>query len=294
MNHPALAAALSLSLLVASPAAAQGNDCRVDAPEIAPGTVVATYDPFESAVTSVDFAVRIVTAGCPPKRNLFLELDPVDPSQSDGTSIRFTGTNGTSLLGSISDARGGRGHGRGEFFNVTEGLQTFYLTVPSGQVVLPGDYRVRLLAGARLNNGANSADASRPFDMVIRVGAAIGLAPANGAGINLGALVDGDRAEQPVTFDAYANVPYRLRLISDYGYVLRRDGVAGAVGPNYSPILDDSLVNGAERQRDFATPPSSMWRRRHSLDVTVPTIAGQSAGTYRDYITVEISARLGD
>jgi hypothetical protein len=301
MIHRALTHALGfapLALLAFCPtpanAQAHGNDCAVAAPSISPDTVVARYDPFDAATTNADFAIDIVTTDCPANRNFFLELDPVDPTQSDGTSIRFVGPGGVALTASISDARGGRGHGRGDFFNVKSGAQTFYLTVPFGQIVPPGDYSARILAAARLNNGANTPDSSRPFDAIIRVGAAIGLAPATGTGIDLGTLGDGDHADQPVTFDAYANVPYRLQLRSDYGFVMRRGGVAGAVGPQYSPLLDDVALSGAVAQRDFTTPPNNVWRRRHSLDVQVPSIAGLPAGTYRDYVTVEISARLGD
>lgn len=288
-----LLALLVTSALRASPAAAS-NDCAVQPPSVQPQSVLVTYDPFDAATSSSDFLIQLETAGCPPSRNLFLELDPVDPTQSDGTSIRFAGSGGNSLLAVVSDQRGGQGHGRGEFFNVTAGAETFYLVIPRGQVVPPGDYRAQVLAAVRLNNGKGEPDASTPFEIVIRVGAAIGLAPASGSGLDLGELSSGDRANAPVTFDAYANVPYRLSVRSDFGYVLRRGGAGGAGGPAYLPLLDSGVLPTGSAQRDFEMPPISLWRRRHSLDVQVPSIAGQQAGTYRDFLTVEISARLGE
>ncbi|GAA4013043.1 hypothetical protein GCM10022280_08910 [Sphingomonas swuensis] len=284
----ALGAALPLSPALAD------NGCAVQAPAIQPQTVIVTYDPFDAATANSDFLIRLDTVGCPPNRNLFLELDPVDPTQSDGTSIRFAGSGGSSLLAAISDQRGGQGHGRDDFFNVTAGSETFYLVVPRGQIVPPGDYRAQVRAAVRLNNGRGEPEAQTPFEIVIRVGAAIGLVPAIGRGLDLGELRDGDRADTPVTFDAYANVPYRLTVRSDFGYVLRRGGLATSSGPAYLPQLDSDLLTTSAPQRDFPLPPANLWRRRHSLDVQVPSIAGQQAGTYRDYLTVEIGALLGE
>lgn len=288
-----LAGAALIAALPVTPAAAD-NGCAVAAPSIQPQTVVVTYDPFDAATANSDFQIRLETSGCPLNRNLFLEIDPVDATQSDGTSIRFAGTGGNSLLAAISDQRGGQGQGRDDFFNVIAGTATYYLVVPRGQVVPPGDYRAQVRAAVRLNNGKGEPEAQTPFKIVIRVGAAIGLVPAIGRGLDLGELRDGDRADSPVTFDAYANVPYRLTVRSDFGYVLRRGGVATSNGPAYLPQLDSDVLATGTPQRDYPIPPSGMFRRRHSLDVQVPSIAGQQAGVYRDYLTVEIGARLGE
>ena len=93
---------------------------------------------------------------------------------------------------------------------------------------------------------------------------------------------------------AYANVGYRLKLISDYNYVLRPTGNTAGAGPAYIPVMDGSEVAVGGPDREFTIPSGSVPRRRHSLNARVPTIGGLSAGTYRDYLTVEISANLGD
>jgi hypothetical protein len=43
---------------------------------------------------------------------------------------------------------------------------------------------------------------------------------------------------------------------------------------------------------DFSDP-GSIGYRQHMLNVRVPTLERRPAGTYRDYITVEISAVVG-
>lgn len=285
-------AGFGLLSLAATPA--QAADCVIASHVANPVNVVVPYDPFAASLTARDFSLRIETAGCSASRNVFLEIDPVDPSQIDNVQVRLTNGSAT-LLATLSRSPGGVPHGRDEFYNVTAGGQTFYVNIPRGQVVQPGEYRAAMIANARLSSGTREVPVAAAFAIVVQVGAAIGLVPVTGSRLDLGELADGRTAAEAMTFDAYANVPYTLTVRSDLGYVLRRGGVAGAAGPAYQPMLDGSaLAGGALPARDYALPPMSLNRRRHALNARVPSIAGQAAGTYRDVLTVEISARLGE
>lgn len=286
--------ALAMALASASSSALANGNCAIDEVIVRPSQVLVNYDPFEAGATIQDFIVDLDTSDCPANRNLFLELDPVDPSASNGTEIRLTGPGNIALLAWISDQRGGMGHGRDDFFNVTAGNRTFFVQLARGQVVPPGTYRVTMQGAARLNNGRNTPDKLTSFEIVVNVGPAIGLIPVSGLGLDLGEMRTGGSAASPVTFDAYANVPYRLTISSDRNFFLRRDQAPTAPGASYAPSLDLNALPVVSPVGDFTRPGSSEWRRRHSLNVAIGDIGGLAAGTYRDTITVEISARLGE
>ena len=294
--RPSLLACSALVLGLALAHSAAASECAVETPSVQPDPVLTTYDPFHAADAQQRFTIEVRTISCPLQRNVFLELDvdPLDEAAAAGESLLLSGPGGRQLSVLLTDESGRSAHGRDEFFNVKPGLTTLQVRVPRGQVVPPGDYRARMIARTRLDNGNNRPETSDHFELIVRVGAAVGLLPVHGDRLELGELSTGDRADAAASFDAYANVPYRLSLVSDLGFVLRRGGTAGAAGPGYVPLLSGDTVPTAAPRRDFDRPSSSEWRRRHSLDVEVGNIAGLPAGSYRDTITVEISARLGD
>jgi len=175
------------------------------------------------------------------------------------------------------------------------GTSSFYFLVARGQVVSPGEYRAPLIAEERLDNGNNppGENVVSAFELIIVVGPAVGLAPAIGTEVDLGELSANDTADNPVQFDAYANVDYELEILSDHGFQLLRGGQAGSEAIDYSPLLDSVPLPTAAPRRDFDRPLGEDSRRRHTLNVDVPSISGKPAGDYEDVLTVQISAKVG-
>lgn len=272
---------------------AVGNECAVLPSGVTPDPVVVNYDPFGAAAAEANFLVDVRSADCLSSRNIFLGVDSDEVGVVSGSVVHFRGPSGLTIEGVLSN-QAGRNLGGNDAFEVKAGPASIYLRVPRGQVVPPGDYVAQLRTVTKLNLGNNSPSQYKKFRAIVRVGVAIGLAPVDGTGIDLGELRGAGQSGQPVTFDAYANVGYRLRLISDYGYILKRDGASQTDGPGYIPLLDQLAIPTSGAQRDFALPNGEIPRRRHSLNVQVPTIDGFVPGMYRDYLTVEISARVGD
>ena len=277
------------------PAAAYADpNCAVLAPQVQPDPVSATYDPFDAADTRQDFTVDVRTLDCADSREFFLTLtiDSSDVGVTDGENILLQGPGGETLTATISDQSGVNGSGQNDRFNVKQGIVTLYVQVSRGQVVPPGVYRARLQATTMLNNGNNTPHQTDVFDVIVAVGPVVGLAPATGAELDLGELESGDSAVVPVTFDAYANVDYELRVVSDCDFKLRRDGDPSLQGASYLPVLDQAVLPTDEPDKDFARP-SLDFHRRHELNVNVPDITGLPSGDYEDVLTVQISAKVG-
>lgn len=290
MIHRMLIAA---AMLGTSPvAAAAGNDCRIDALDIQPDNVTAAYDPFDVAPVSEEFRIDVRTRDCPSNRNLFLSLGSNDPSSYDGRTIRLLGGSGEVLIARLSDRSSAQGSRPNDSFNVKEGLTPLYLLIDSAQVVSPGTYRASMQAYAMLNQGNNTPRIGQPFDLSVTVAPAVGLAAASGSELNLGELGDQDRAVSNVTFDAYANVAYELNLSSDNDFQLRRANDSSR-GIDYRPVVDDAVVPSGQARVDYPTPKGEANRRRHQLNVVVPSVGNAPAGSYRDYLTVTIKPKFG-
>lgn len=279
-------------LLTASSPAFAANDCRIDGLDIQPSSVSASYDPFDAVSISQTFQVDVRTRDCAQNRNLFVTVDSPDPNSYDGRIVWLSDGSGQMLQARLSDRPNGQAGGQNDTFNVKAGLTPLYLQIDRGQVVRPGVYRASMRALAMLNQGNNTPQVGRPFNLVVTVQAAVGLAAASGSEISLGEITDQDRATSNVTFDAYANVAYELSLSSDNDFNLRqRDGGQGGIA--YKPVVDDNVVSVAQSQIDYAAPRGEDSRRRHKLNVVVPAIGNAAAGRYRDFLTVTIKPKFG-
>lgn len=279
-------------LLTASSPAFAANDCRIDALDVQPDTISTSYDPFDAVAVSDQFQIDVRTRDCAQNRNLFLTVDSPDPNSYDGRIIWLSDGSGKMLQARLSDRPNGQAGGQNDIFNVKAGLTPLYLRIDRGQVVSPGSYRASMRAFAMLNQGNNTPQIGQPFDILVTVQAAVGLAAASGSEISLGELTDQDRAVSNVTFDAYANVAYELSLSSDNDFNLRqRDGHQGGVA--YKPVVDDNVVSVAQAEIDYAAPRGEDSRRRHTLNVVVPVIGNAPAGRYRDFLTVTIKPKFG-
>lgn len=282
----------AIAMGASAPCLAAANDCRVDALDIQPDAVTALYDPFDATPVSEEFRVTLRTSECPSNRNLFLTIDAVNPNSFDGRVIRLWNDSNDILVARVSDRSNSQGGRQLDTFNLKEGLTPLYLLIERGQVVRPGLYRASMRAFATLNQGNNTPQVGQPFEVLVTVAPAVGLAAASGSELDLGELSDQDRAVSSVTFDAYANVAYELSLSSDNDFNLRRGGtMIGGIA--YRPVVDDNMVSTARARVDFASPHGEENRRRHRLNVVVPQIGDAAAGRYRDYLTVTINPKFG-
>lgn len=281
-----------LLLGTASTAHAAGNDCRVDAPDFQPDVVTASYDPFDAAPVSQEFQIEVRTQDCPSNRNLVLTVDSPDPNNYDGRVIRLTNGSGEALLAQLSDRSSSQGGRANDRFNVKQGLTALYLQIERGQVVRPGLYRASMRAFAAPNQGESTRQIGQPFNLVVKVEPAVGLAAGSGSELNLGELTDQARAPSNITFAAYANVGYQLSLSSDNDFQLRRQGEGAGIA--YRPIIDDNVVSAGQTHLDYSSPSGKQNRRNHRLNVVVPTVGDATAGRYRDYLTVTIKPKFGD
>ncbi|RIX27033.1 hypothetical protein [Sphingomonas edaphi] len=282
---------LATAAAIPTAASAAAKDCRVLPTRIDPTPITVNYDPFEVAPVNEAFNVEVRTEDCPDPRNIFLEVSSDDPTAIDGRTVSARGPGGQIVRAILSDRT--TSNGRDKFFNVKLGIQEFYVLIDRGQVVPPGVYRAPLIAKTVLNQGNNTPEALTSFELVIVVGAAVGLAPASSMEISLGTLENNDTAMAPASFDAYANIDYELEILSDNGFRLVRDGLPGQAAVAFVPVLDAQLLPPFSARATFARPLGADSRRRHQLNAKVPSIAGAPAGDYEDVVTVQISAKLG-
>jgi hypothetical protein len=107
--------------------------------------------------------------------------------------------------------------------------------------------------------------------------------------IDLGEISAGRAAPESVRFRAYANVDYTLRFRADYGLRMRR--VPTETEPNipYILLFDASRLTQDGASQSFSNPGLAGFRE-HSLNAEVPALPLKPAGTYSDFVTVEISA----
>jgi len=168
---------LAAALLVPTVAYAD-NDCEALKPLLDQNPVIISYDPFDAANTMHGFNLQVRTQNCPESRNVFLQLGSDDPSVTNGHIITATGPGGVTIQATVTDRQSNNGGGQDDTFNLKVGTDTLYFFLDRGQVVPPGDYRAPLLAEERLDNGNNPQgdNVITPFDLIITVGPAVGLA----------------------------------------------------------------------------------------------------------------------
>ena len=295
MNARMLITAAAFALLPA-PSFAQGNNCTLSSVSVPGGQVTADYDPSESQETRAEFALSVISSGC-GNRNvpLRLEADPSNPGAMSGGTIRLT--SGSNVLeAAITDSERGRPNNGAIVIDLAANgtsSQALYLVLAAGQQVPPGVYRARLLADVLPSVGGSGRDAgvTTAFDVIVTVSPLIGLAAATGTGLDLGEIRAGGSALSPVTFRAYANINYKLKLTTDYQLQLRKSPTETDPNVPYVILFNNQSLTANGAQIAFDKPDSTGFRT-HSLDVQVPALALRPAGTYRDYITVEISANV--
>lgn len=277
-------------------------ECQLSQFELGSGIVNSSYDPFDAAANPIQLEIRSSgSADCANERvRVSVEPDISAPTAVSGGDITLTsgadrliaqlaGTNGraardtfasgapTSVLrlGSTGEARGGE----------------LSLILSPGQRVPPGLYttRLKIVATPLSDDGRQGRSYTGYADIAILVKPSVGLAAGSGTTIDLGTIQDDDIAREAVTFRAYGNTGYELAFSSDNDFKLVLNGTAGAPSIRYVPVLGNKELENASAPVVFSKPGQSGFRE-HRLNVRVPELKRRPAGTYRDYITVRISA----
>lgn len=296
VSHYAIAAAALAFGTSAAEAA-----CTLTSFQIGNGQVFGSYDPFEATSNPVNVPIESSgSGGCAGDRvQLTLEADPSTPFAVNGTIQLQSG--GDTLLAKLGDSSGrpinslfsGGRSSASLSLGATGDIRSgdLKLILPPGQQVPPGTYSARLIATATVSdgNGGKSTESRAPFGIWVTVVPAVGLAAGSSTTLDLGTIHDGGSAQRPVSFRAYANTGYRLTLSSDNNFALTQNGARNGARIAYVPMLGQKEVTPSAAGTFFADP-GSKGSREHMLNVTVPHVGRPPAGTYSDYITVEISA----
>lgn len=282
------------TFLAPQPAAAQGQRCTVVA--LSGLGLNTSYNPMDAGPTEAALSLTIEHEGC-GNRSLPLRFENSVASSNvvQGTTLSLRPTGGAStdvLVGELSDGRPGRGAitldlSRGGNPTVAD----LRLILPAGQRVSPGVYSATVNARI-LPNGIGTEDGSRfaTLTITVRVSPIIGLAAATATELFIPEIRPGATSREPVGFRAYANVPYRLTITTDYGMRMRRSPTEADPSIPYALTVDDRTVATSGAAVDFGLPGVDGFRP-HRLDVRVPAgLPLPPAGSYADTITVEISA----
>jgi hypothetical protein len=282
-------------------ATAANATCTLTSFEISNGQVFASYDPFEASASPVAVPLRSSGSGdcAGDSVGLKLEADPSTPFAVDGTIqlrsgsytlvARLGDSSGRPLTSLFSGGRANASLRLGATGEIRSGDLTLILS--PGQQVPPGTYSARFIATAavRNNDGGENAARQTPFGISVVVVPAVGLAAGSSTTLDLGTIHDGGSAQQPVSFRAYANTGYRLTLTSDNDFALTLNGAKKGARIDYVPVLGQKQVTPGAAGIPFSDPGGA-GSREHVLNVSIPHVGRPPAGTYGDYITVEISA----
>lgn len=280
---------LALVVMGVTPAAAEAA-CSLRSVTVPGNTVTVSYDPFDAAIADQPIPVTLTGTDC-NNRNLFLSIeeDPSYPGILVANTVQL-GSPPNRLQLILNDGRSSQGSNG--FFNVTINGATLYLTIPRGQRVAPGEYVGTLQLRAAENNGRNTDGVSTLLHFRIVVEASVGLAAASGTALNLGELGPGATSPQPVTFHAYSNTGYALTVSTDFDLRLLLDPQQTQVAVPYVLQFDNRMLTSVPAQLEFSNPGDPGFRT-HALNAEVAQMPTVPAGTYRDYITVEISPPTG-
>lgn len=309
MNRKRLMTAAALAFATTAAAGAAQADCDLAAVRVISDGVVLRYDPFDQDDARGEISVRLsANDGCADAQIEMAITPNIDSIGPAGTLEARDGANGVTvqLASQMGPAR-----------VVTEPLTAFARPAPAGrlsasglltgpgvrviapygQIVPPGRYRARatLLTRAIDSEGAATDVVETPFYVEIEVQPSFRLAAGVEQRLFLGELTPGADS-QPMTFNAYSNVGYDLKVRSDHQWRMTLDGsnAGNAPGVPYRVAISDRLVrreSGEASVLRFDEPRAG--RRSHTLKATALPFDPQPSGVYQDFITIEISPRLG-
>jgi hypothetical protein len=275
--------------------------------------VVANYDPFAESFTPASTRLQVQTNSsndCKGARvQLALTYSPTSPQSGSQVDLKFGGadlfgqvTGSSGQIHPVSDPATAFSRDPNSSPLSRGGLLgsggTFQFSVTPGQPVPPGRYYAELQLLARVTDAAGkTSNFSAQFPIVVVVAPSVRLAAGSGTFIiDIGELTPGATGG-PVRFDAYANIDYDIRLHSDNGFALARNGRSASLDHvPYIPIVSgtaaDAAGAGGERIRTlfFSGPGGGL--RHHTLAVRILPFSGVRSGDYLDLLTMEIRARI--
>ncbi|WEK56890.1 MAG: hypothetical protein P0Y52_10065 [Candidatus Brevundimonas phytovorans] len=309
MNRKGLMTAAALAVATTVAAGAAQAECDLASVRVIADGVVLRYDPFDQDDARGEISVRLnANQACADARIEMAIAPNIDSIGAAGTLEARDGANGVTvqvasqmgparvvtdpLTAFARPAPAGRLSASGLLTG--PGLRVI---APYGQIVPPGRYRARatLLTRAIDAEGAATDVVETPFYVEIEVQPSFRLAAGVEQRLFLGELTPGADS-QPMTFNAYSNVGYDLKVRSDHQWRMTLDGsnAANAPGVPYRVAISDRLVrreSGEASVLRFDEPRAG--RRSHTLKATALPFDPQPAGAYQDFITIEISPRLG-
>ncbi|MGO4410355.1 MULTISPECIES: hypothetical protein [unclassified Brevundimonas] len=309
MNRKALMTAAALAVATAAGSGAAQANCDLASVRVISDGVVLRYDPFDQDDARGEISVRLsANDACTDARIEMVvapDIDSIGPSGSlearegsNGVVVQLTSQMGPArivtdpLSAFASPAPAGRLSASGSVTG--PGLR---VSAPYGQIVPPGRYRARatLLTRAIDTEGTATQVVETPFYVEIEVQPSFRLAAGVEQRLFLGELT-AEATSQPMTFNAYSNVGYELKVRSDHQWRMTLDGsnAADAPGVPYSVAISDRLVRrdgGEASVLRFDQPRTG--RRSHDLKATALPFDSKPAGAYQDFLTIEISPRLG-
>lgn len=298
---------LALAALACGLATSAQADCDLKAVNIVSDGVVVRYDPFDMEETPAELVLRISANGCRDAR-LELAVAPEVNSIGPGGSLQASDGDATVNIRLLSQGA--------ETRVVTEALNAFNspapagrlsssgavtgqplrAVIPYGQIVSPGRYRAEAVLLTRVIDGDGRAGepVQTRFHIDVDVQASFRLAAGVDRRLFLGELVEGAQSE-PVTFNAFSNVGYDLRVRSDHDWRMTLDDANGRDAPAvpYEVTLSGQVIDRSRSTAyvPFNDPPRD-GVRNHRLRARALAFSPQPAGEYRDWITIVISPRV--
>lgn len=309
MNRKALMMASALAVATTAGAGAAQADCDLASIRVISDGVVLRYDPFDQDDARGELSVRFSASEACADARIEMAVTPhIDSIGPSGSLEAREGTNGVvvQLASQMGPTRivtdplnafaGPAPAGRLSSSGMLTG-PGLRVAAPYGQIVPPGRYRARatLLARALDAEGTQTNVVETPFYVEIEVQPSFRLAAGVEQRLFLGELTAGAES-QPMTFNAYSNVGYELKVRSDHRWrmTLAGSNAANAPGVPYRVAISDRLVRREEGEASvlrFDQPRSG--RRSHDLKAVALPFDPQPAGAYQDFITIEIRPRLG-
>lgn len=291
--------------LTAGAGAAQAQ-CSLKGLQVLSEGVVVSYDPFDRTADRTQIPLRVTASGC---ENARLELTVVPEIDSLSSSGRLQASNGAEALPvemtldgaaarivanplnafdtTIRPARLAGRSGQIE----GQGLQ---IALPYGAEVAPGRYRARANLVARVldESGTPGPEVTTPFFVEVDVQASFRLAAGvERARLWLGELTEGGRSE-PLTFLAFSNTRYALKVKSERGGRMTLDGVNGADAPGvpYRLSISGNPVDWTDGIGEQMYGRPRLLLRTHEVVATTGAVdSRRPAGDYKDWVTIEIS-----
>lgn len=279
------ALAFLVPLAVATPAFAA--DCTPTLLDVQSGRIYVAYDPFLNQDTSAAVSLDVQPGDCEDSNINFDIVSVDDPTAAAARGyevapqlrVDFVDPQGRSfsnwaLPGERARPRSGARVPLSDVFRVL---------VRRGQAATPGTYQSQFLLRTLAEDG--SVQAERPFTLIlealasVRIGSPLAL-------LDFGTLEPGESVRLPM--NTFANVTYQIRVDSERGWRLRSDGNTGDGGVPYSVWLQNTRLDG-DTAAPVAVEPGANGFRPLELGVRIEPFSSQPAGTYRDYITVEVT-----